>query len=105
KLDIANAASGQLDIESGLASASALAEFLADTLASNRHGLHSREVERGGIRERLDGLEQLAPRLAIARRGTCLDHHLEFPIAGAGLIILPGAFEREGDFTEAAIRA
>ena len=102
KLDIADAAGSELDIECGFSKATPV-EFFADALARGGDSFNGRKIERGGIDERLNRIQQLAAGFGISRGDPRFDQHLQFPIARAGLVILLCAFERNTHFAQAAV--
>ncbi len=104
ELDIADAAGSEFDVEALVAMAAG-GEFFTNSFAGEGDGFDGGEVERGRVREGFDGVEEYAPRVRVAGGDTGLDHHLEFPVAGAGAVVLERAVERETDFTEAAVGA
>src|SRR5258708_37234144 len=102
KLDVANAAWSQFDVERRFAKTTPV-QFLADALAGDRHCFDAGEIESCGINERLDNLQQLTPRLPIACGDTRFDQHLKLPVTRACLIIFLRAVERNADLTETAV--
>jgi hypothetical protein len=103
EFDIADAAPGEFDIEALRAAAGV--EFLVDAFAGFGHGLDGGEVEGGGVDHGLDPLEEVAARGAFAGGDAGLEEHLEFPVAGAGAVVLFGGIEGDADLAEAAIGA
>jgi len=103
EFDIADAAPGEFDIEA--LGAAAGVEFLVDAFAGFGHGLDGGEIEGGGVDHGLDPLEEVAARGAFAGGDAGLEEHLEFPVAGAGAVVLFGGVEGDADFAEAAIGA
>jgi hypothetical protein len=103
ELDIADAARGQLDIQSSVRPLGG--QFLADALARLGDRFHGPEIQRARIDQRLDEFQQFAAQGQISSAHPRFDQHLLFPIARALLVVALGAGERNADFAQAAVRA
>ena len=68
KLDVADAAGRQLDVEAAVRAALARASFLADALAGFADRFDGAEIERALVDERLDEFEQGGAGLGSRRR-------------------------------------
>ncbi len=104
ELDIADASGGEFDVEAVVAMAAG-GEFFTNAFAGEGDGLDGGEVEGGRVGEGFDGVEEFASGAGVAGGDAGLDHHLEFPVAGAGAVVLERAVEGEADFAEATVGA
>jgi hypothetical protein len=104
KLDIADAAGGELDVDFGGVEFAG-GELFVDAEAGLGDGFDGGEVEGGGVDERFDEGEKGAAGGGVAGGGAGLDEHLEFPVAAAGLVVGLGGFEGHDDFAVAAFGA
>src|SRR5260370_32417659 len=98
KLDVANAARSQFDVERRFAKTTPV-QFLADALARDRHCFDGGEIESCGINERFDDLQQLTAGVPIPCGNTRFDQHLKFPVARACLGVFLPAAEGNADLT------
>ena len=103
EFDVADAAGRQLDVDLDLCAAPPV-ELFVNACAGQRHRLHFGKVRRCGVDQRLDELEQLAARSGVAGRHARLDQHLQFPVARAPLVVVPGAIQRKAYFALRAVR-
>jgi hypothetical protein len=74
ELDVADPAANELYIEPG--ASAPRRQFLIDAVACGGHRFHRAEIQGGGVDQRLDKLQKLAARIAIAGGNARLDEHL-----------------------------
>ena len=102
KLDVANAAGRELDIEAVLQAAPG-GQLLADSLARFGDRLHRAEIQRALVDQRLDELQQSGARLGLAGRNPRLDQHLLFPVARALFVVGFGPVFGNRDLAQRAV--
>ncbi len=102
KLDVANAAGREFDIEPVL-QAAPRRQLLADSLARFGDRLDRAEIQGALVDERLDELEQAGARLGLAGRDPRLDQHLLFPIARALFVIRLGPVFGDRNLAQRAV--
>jgi hypothetical protein len=83
----------------------AAGELFVDAEAGLGDGFEGGEVERGGIDEGLDEGEEFAAGGGVAGGDAGFDEHLELPVAAAGLVVVFGGVEGDGDLAEASFGA
>src|SRR4051794_33634989 len=103
ELDVADAAGGELNVES--AAGAAGGHLLADALAGFGDGLDGAEVEGALVYEGLDEIEETLAGGAVAGGDARFNEHLLLPISGALRVVGAGAVFGDADLAARAVGA